>query len=52
MKTALSDKYRRGALVVMRDLHVALSGDAAAAPSSLLRERLAAVGVDLKRRSC
>lgn len=51
MKTALSDKYRRGALVVMRDLHVALSGDAAdPAPSSLLRERLAALGVDLKRQ--
>ena len=45
MKTALSDKYRRGALVVMRDLHVALSGDAdGPAASSLLRERLTALG--------
>ena len=51
LKTALSDKYRRGALIVLRD--GALAGDARRGPQALgaeLSDKLGALGVDLQKQ--
>jgi large subunit ribosomal protein L4 len=44
MKTALSDKYRRGALVVLRDL------DLGGSTAEVLEQKLADIGFDLDRQ--